>query len=90
MLCAAAVNPAVFMTDHQQAISVRKEHSPSPGANGGSKGEKRRSESSISLVWVVTGVPNLTKVCVYDVCVGGLCECGVWAVCVSVVCGWCV
>ncbi len=63
VLCAAAVNPAVFLFDHQHAIKIRKETSPGP--NGGRK--ERRSnggdqEASISLVWVVTGVPNLTKV----------------------------
>ncbi len=68
VLCAAAVNPAVFLYDHQQAIKVRKETSPGP--NGGKRDRRsndRRSnegdqEVSISLVWVVTGVPNLTKV----------------------------
>ncbi|XP_064389580.1 C-Jun-amino-terminal kinase-interacting protein 4-like isoform X2 [Halichondria panicea] len=72
VLCAAAVNPAVFLFDHQHAIKIRKETSPGP--NGGRK--ERRSnggdqEASISLVWVVTGVPNLTKVSVLDVAAVG-------------------
>ena len=42
------------MSDFQSAVSVMKDtSSESPG---------KPVESSISLIWIVTGVPNLTKV----------------------------
>lgn len=53
ILCAASVNPAVFMDDCSRAISVLKD---SPDSSG------KGPDTSISLVWIVTGVPNLTKV----------------------------
>ena len=64
VLCAAAVNPATFLSDHTQAITVTKFVTPPP------EGEKGRppvtvgaeGEGSMSLIWIITGVPNLTKV----------------------------
>ena len=60
-MCAAAVNPATFLTDHTRAISVGKEvatngQGPPPTSSDGEQ------ETSMSLVWIITGVPNLTKV----------------------------
>jgi hypothetical protein len=68
VLCAAAVNPATFLSDHSRAITVAKFVTPPP------EGEKRRppvtvgveGEGSMSLIWIITGVPNLTKVSVLD------------------------
>ena len=64
VLCAAAVNPATFLSDHSRAITVAKFVTPPP------EGEKGRppvtvgveGEGSMSLIWIITGVPNLTKV----------------------------
>jgi hypothetical protein len=54
VLCAAAVNPVVFMEDHRNAVAVLKSSTPLPDA---------KSENfSTSLVWVVSGATSLTKV----------------------------
>ena len=67
MLCAAAVNPATFLTDHTHAIRISKEPSPSPEGGGGAVEKAGRNvgvdeDGSMSMVWFITGVPNLTKV----------------------------
>ena len=54
ILCAASVNPATFIAD---AVSVLKEASPNA-----LQGSAPDANTSISLVWIVTGVPSLTKV----------------------------
>ena len=57
ILCAASVNPATFIEDFTDAVSVMKEASPNSP-----QGSAPDANTSISLVWIVTGVPNLTKV----------------------------
>ena len=83
VLCTAAVNSAVFISDHARAISVVKEPSPTPSASSGGSdsGSVDPKETSISLVWIVTGVPSLTKVRVVCVCV---CVCLCVCVCACV------
>lgn len=54
VLCAAAVNPATFIEDYASAVTIKRENGSSP-------------DSSISLVWVCTSLPSLTKVSVIDV-----------------------
>lgn len=49
VLCAAAVNPATFIEDYSSAVPVKRQNSSSP-------------DTSISLVWVCTSLPSLTKV----------------------------
>jgi len=49
VLCAAAVNPAMFLSDYAAAEAIKRENNSSPDA-------------SISLVWVCTSLPSLTKV----------------------------
>jgi hypothetical protein len=58
VLCAAAVNPVMFMEDNRNAVAVLKSSTPQPDA---------KSDSfSTSLVWVVSGATNLTKVIDYN------------------------
>ncbi|XP_065910931.1 C-Jun-amino-terminal kinase-interacting protein 3-like [Dysidea avara] len=54
VLCAAAVNPAMFLSDYATAVAIKRENTSSPDA-------------SISLVWVCTSLPSLTKVSIVDV-----------------------
>ena len=67
VLCATAVNPATFLTDHSQAVVVAKHVTPPPEGVALEKGRPPvnvgvEGEGSMSLVWIITGVPNLTKV----------------------------
>ncbi|KAL5457754.1 hypothetical protein EMCRGX_G035046 [Ephydatia muelleri] len=55
ILCAAAINPTVHVTDCSSAIPINRNRSSLSG-----------SITSTSLIWVVTGVPNLTRVTVID------------------------
>ena len=55
ILCAAAVNPAMYLEDCTAAIKVKKEPPPTSAFREG-------DGTSTSLIWVVTGVPSLTKV----------------------------
>lgn len=57
ILCAAAINPAVYLEDHMSAIRVKKDPPPA---------FKEGDGTSTCLIWVVTGVPSLTKVSVVD------------------------
>lgn len=52
ILCAAPVNPAIFISDYMSAVMVNKEDSPVSGSD----------ETSMSLVWICTGTEQLTKV----------------------------
>ena len=54
MLCAAAVNPVMFMEDNRNAVAVLKNPTPVP--------DSKPDNFSTSLVWVVSGVTSLTKV----------------------------
>lgn len=63
IMCAAAVNPAIFLQDHTKAVTVHKEVSPNSSPH---LGKLVNDESSMSLVWIVTGIPNLTKVSILD------------------------
>lgn len=58
ILCAASVNYATFIDDCIGAVSVVKDSDSSL---------PQKTDSSISLIWIVTGVPNLTKVGVVGV-----------------------
>ena len=67
VLCVAAVNPATFLSDHGRAITVAKHVTPPPEGVAVEKGRPPinvgvEGEGSMSLVWIITGVPNLTKV----------------------------
>ena len=55
VLCAAAVNTAMFISDHARAVKVLKE--PDNPTNTGTEEDK-----TMSLLWVCTGVTNLSKV----------------------------
>jgi septal ring factor EnvC (AmiA/AmiB activator) len=71
VLCATAVNPATFLSDHSRAITVAKHVTPPPEGVALEKGRPPvnigvEGEGSMSLVWIITGVPNLTKVSVLD------------------------
>lgn len=71
VLCAAAVNPSTFLSDHSRAITVSKKVTPPPEGTVLEKGRPPvylpdDGEESMSLVWIVTGVPTLTKVSVLD------------------------
>ena len=55
VLCAAAVNTAMFISDHAHAVKVLKE--PDNPTNTGTEEDK-----TMSLLWVCTGVTNLSKV----------------------------
>jgi hypothetical protein len=58
VLCAASVNSALFLTDHSKAMNINKQ----PGTPHGSPVD----DKTISLIWVCTGVTNLSKVSVVD------------------------
>ena len=58
VLCTAAVNPATFLDDCAKAINIRKD----PPIGSTPTPDDTQQELSMSLVWIVTGVPNLTKV----------------------------
>ena len=80
ILCATSVNPAIFVDDCYSALPLLKDSSSS------SSRAVSKDNTSISLIWIVTGVPNLTKVGMgYGV------GCGVWGmgcgVC-SILCVW--
>ena len=67
MLCVAAVNQATFLSDHSRAITVAKHVTPPPEGVALEKGRPPvnigvEGEGSMSLVWIITGVPHLTKV----------------------------
>ena len=55
VLCAAAVNTAMFIGDHTRAVKVRRE--PDNPADTASEEDK-----TMSLLWVCSGVTNLSKV----------------------------
>ena len=57
ILCATSVNPAIFVDDCYSALPLLKDSSSSSSSRAVSK-----DNTSISLIWIVTGVPNLTKV----------------------------
>ena len=74
VLCAAPVNPVTFLSDHDRAITVNKRVTPPPEGVATEKGRPpvhvpADGEESMSIVWIITGVPNLTKVrtCIHDV-----------------------
>lgn len=55
VLCAAAVNMAMFISDHAHAVKVCKEaDKPTDPAT--------EEDKTMSLLWVCTGVTNLSKV----------------------------
>ena len=54
VLCAAAVNPVMFMEDNRNAVAVLKSSTPQPDA--------KSDNFSTSLVWVVSGATSITKV----------------------------
>ena len=54
MLCAAAVNQAMFIEDNRNAVAVLKNPTPVPDA--------KPENFSTSLLWVVSGTTSLTKV----------------------------
>ena len=53
VLCAAAVNTAMFFSDHVHAVKVSKESDVSTATE---------EDKTMSLLWVCTGVTNLSKV----------------------------
>lgn len=55
VLCAAAVNTAMFISDHARAVKVLKE----PDNPTSTETEE---DKTMSLLWVCTGVTNLSKV----------------------------
>ena len=57
VLCAASVNSALFLTDHSKAMNINKQ----PGTPHGSPVD----DKTISLIWVCTGVTNLSKVSLF-------------------------
>ena len=63
ILCASAVNSATFLGDCKHAVSIAKRGDASKALMKG-----KQEEYSRSLVWIVTGVPNLTKVCNMSYC----------------------
>ena len=54
VLCAAAVNPVMFLEDNRNAVAVLKSATPLPDA--------KPDNFSTSLIWVVSGATSLTKV----------------------------
>ena len=55
------------MSDHTRAITVDKHVTPPPEGTALEKGRPPinvgvKGEGSMSLIWITTGVPNLTKV----------------------------
>ena len=54
VLCAAAVNPVMFIEDNRNAVAVLKSSTPQPDA--------KPDNFSTSLVWVVSGATSITKV----------------------------